>query len=265
MAAVTKEEFGKFMEEFRGLQVQVSNQDKTMKKYTDALTNSEGILNEKLEARLAEAVREMSNRADETKTDAKDVAMTTCRQQIGDNNKVMQDNVDFIKEHLSKVKEDENVDRFYMGKLQNIEGEIEDHSKRIANLEVSPGVGEPPTGPSRYRMDEGSEASDEWIAKLEEQVDRTRQVTDNLNERLMEVKRQFGDHKDDNHKGSSGLGKLVNLKDTNVEKLTDNISKGDFTGWVDEVMMHPRSATGWANATPLLKAMRNEKRPSGGR
>ena len=182
MAAVTKEEFGKFMEEFRGLQVQVSNQDKTMKKYTDALTNSEGILNDKFEARLAEAVREMSNRADETKNDAKDVAMTTCRQQIGDNNKVMQDNVDFIKEHFSKVKLVEKVVRFHMGKLQNIEGEIEDHSKRIANLEVSPGVGEPPTEPSRYRMDDGSEASDERTTHMVVHVDKTRQVTENLSE-----------------------------------------------------------------------------------
>ena len=71
----------------------------------------------------------------------------------------------------------------------------------------------------------------------------------------------IGDHKDDNHKGSSGLGKLVNLKDTNVGKLTDNISKGEFTRWVDELMMHQESATGRANTTPLLKAMRNEKNP----
>ena len=151
-----------------------------------------------------------------------------------------------------------------MGRLENVEKGIEDQGKRIANLEVSPGVGEPPTGPSRFRMDDGSEASDERIAKLEERLDQTKLVTDALNERLMEAKRQFGDHKDDNHKDSSGLGKLVNLKDTNVEKLTDNISKGDFTGWVDELMMHLESATGWANTTPLLKAMRNEKNPLAG-
>ena len=195
---MTKAAFDEFMEEFRGLQVQVNEQQKIMKKFTDMLTNNEGILNEKLEARLADAVREMSNRAEidkemltnaiqeETKRiekqvvatfpgliqthmdDAKEAAKATCRQMLGENNKVMQDNVDFIKENLDKVKEVEKADMFYMGKLQSVEGEIEDHSKRIANLEVSPGVGEPPTGPSRYRMDDGSEASDERITTLEE-------------------------------------------------------------------------------------------------
>ena len=71
-------------------------------------------------------------------------------------------------------------------------------------------MGEPPTEPSRYRMDDGIEASDERITTLEEQVDRTRQATENFNDIFMEVSRQFGDHKDDSHKGSSGLGELAN-------------------------------------------------------
>ena len=68
----------------------------------------------------------------------------------------------------------------------------------------------------------------------------------------MEVKRHQWDNNDETPKGSSGLGKLVNLKDTTVENLTDNISKGYVTGWVDERMLHLESATGWANTTPCL-------------
>ena len=64
MAAIAKEDFDTFIEEFRGLQVQVTDQSKTIKRFIDGLTHTEGSLNEKPQARLVEAVREMRNRAD---------------------------------------------------------------------------------------------------------------------------------------------------------------------------------------------------------
>ena len=70
MAAVTKEDFDKFMEDFRGLQVQVAAQHETIKKFTDGLTISEGAMKEQLEARLANAVQEMGNRMEETEGEA---------------------------------------------------------------------------------------------------------------------------------------------------------------------------------------------------
>ena len=73
MAAVTKEVFDKLMEEFLGLQVQVAAQHETINKFTDGLTLSEGALKEQLEARLADAVQEMSNRVEETKIDTKNI------------------------------------------------------------------------------------------------------------------------------------------------------------------------------------------------
>ena len=73
MAFVAKEVFDNLVEEFRGLQVQVMDQDKTIKKLTDGLTLSEGALKEQLEARLADAVQEMSNRVEETKSETNQI------------------------------------------------------------------------------------------------------------------------------------------------------------------------------------------------
>ena len=127
MAAVTKEDFDKFMEDFRGLQVQVAAQHETIKKFTDGLTLSEGAVKEQLEARLADAMQEMGNRVEETKekltneiqNETKKIIETTvpgllqthmldakaqCRQFISDNNKA-------ITEQLEKVNKIEEADK----------------------------------------------------------------------------------------------------------------------------------------------------------
>ena len=116
MAFVAKEVFDNLVEEFRGLQVQVMDQDKTIKKLTDGLTLSEGALKEKLETRLTDAVHEMNLRVEEVKIEIKKMeekseqlleatvpgiiqthmndAKSQCRQFISENNKSLADRLE---------------------------------------------------------------------------------------------------------------------------------------------------------------------------
>ena len=54
-------------EEFQALKVQVGEQDKLINKLTDYLTYQEGSTHETLEARLADAMNEMTARGEESK------------------------------------------------------------------------------------------------------------------------------------------------------------------------------------------------------
>ena len=56
--------------------------------------------------------------------------------------------------------------------------------------------------------------------------------------------------------GGNKYNKLVNPKETSVEKLHDDIVKGDFTDWVEELYVHLDSLPDWKGTSELLKVIR---------
>ena len=182
MAFVAKEVFDNLVEEFRGLQVQVMDQDKTIKKLTDGLTLSEGALKEKLETRLTDAVREMNLRVEEVKIEIKKMeekseqlleatvpgliqthmndAKSQCRQFISENNKSLADRLDKVdkfqntiaefentiaetKEHFEQIKDIKNIKDQVNKEIQSIK---ENMVQLTAKAQSSPpGLGQTPT------------------------------------------------------------------------------------------------------------------------
>ena len=73
-----------------------------------------------------------------------------------------------------------------------------------------------------------------------------------INERTSELR-------SDGSKGDSRGSKLINLKDTMVEKIAENASNADVINWVDDLILHLDGATGWNNTGAIFKALRTKK------
>ena len=64
-------------------------------------------------------------------------------------------------------------------------------------------------------------------------------------------------------KGEDKGTRLVSLKETTVERLSENASQADFKRWIKERYMHLESA-GWRGITAIMKRVRMLEYPTKG-
>ena len=161
-----------------------------------------------------------------------------------------------------------NLDETAKGKMDKVEKDIADikeemnkHNEEAETRNAASGAGELLTRPDG-QSEEGRQLREE-IEQIKEDA---KQAEARLSGRIEDANGKLIDLKNDAHKGASQQGnKLLNLKETSVQKLPENASQTDVVSWVEDLTMHLEGATGWTNATELFKALKTAKEPHRGR
>ena len=165
-----------------------------------------------------------------------------------------------IKELEAKISVIEEQTKDYTNqediKFQNIKDQVNEEIQGIkdkvtqltANAQNSPpGLGQTQTVHLGQEGDE--ESASEKMRELEERFDG----------KILSIYDRISELRSDGSKGDSRGSKLINLKDTTVEKIAENASNADVINWVDDLTLHLDGATGWNNTGAIFKALKTKK------
>ena len=173
----------------------------------------------------------------------------------GINIRVNQLEMDFKNSNLDETAKDK-MDKVEKD-IADIKEEMNKHNEEAETRNAASGAGELLTRP-----DGQSEEGRQMREEIEQIKEDARQAEARLSGRIEDANGKLIDLKNDAHKGASQQGnKLLNLKETSVQKLPENASQTDVVSWVEDLTMHLEGATGWTNATELFKALKTAKEP----
>lgn len=163
--------------------------------------------------------------------------------------------VDKLEMNFKNSNLDETVNDKVEKDIEEIKEELDKHNEEAKARSAASGVGEP-----RTRLDGQNEKGREMREAIEQIKEDARNAEERLGLKVEEANGKIIDLKNDAQRSASQYGnKLLNLKETSVQKLAENASQADVVSGVEDLIMHLEGAMGWTNATELFKALKTAK------
>ena len=134
-----------------------------------------------------------------------------------------------------------------MKDMNEIKAKLDTHAIQPS---AQPGAGEPPglhgtsIGESNDGLEEKFDTIREAISELEGRLQGQIRATE---EKVMEYKEDVRNNIGGGHQEQI---RLVNPKNTNVQKLSESFSHAEFTNWVEELYMHIEGTIGRTHSAP---------------